>query len=1399
LEDPSEAVLLPTLKREEGGPERFALSLAGAHANGVAVDWSAYFKGTGAKRVPLPTYPFQRKRYWLSTGAAGVGDLTAAGQMSADHPLLGAAVELAGEEDGLLLTGRISLATHPWLADHAVAGTVIFPGTGFLELALRAGEQAGAETIEELTMQAPLVLPEHGAIALQVSVSGPAEDGRRELAIHSRVEGDEGEWTLNAGGVLSELTAQTPEPLDPWPPAGAEALDVEYLYDVLAEHGLEYGPAFQGLTAAWRDGERIYAEVSLPEESAHEAQGFGIHPALLDSALHGIALGASGGAGEVRLPFSWSGFSLQVAGASELRVEIVLSGEGGASISIADGAGAPLATAASLVTRPLESAGPRAGQSARSLLGIEWTEIALPEQDGAPAEVEVLLCEPAHDRSAAEAARQAALDTLEAVQVWLADESKEGLRLALTTEGAVAAGDESPDPVAAAIWGLVRSAQAEHPGRFALIDLDGSEASEAALPAALAHGLREPQLALREGKALAPRLARVASVPEEEEEANATLDPEHTVLITGATGVLGALTARHLAERHGARHLLLLSRAGLEAEGAAELRVELEGLGAEVDVVACDVSDREALAESLDSISSEHPLGAVVHCAGALADGTVDSLGAEQVEKVFAPKVDAAWHLHELTAEMDLSAFVLFSSSSGVLGGPGQANYAAANVFVDTLAERRRAEGLAATSIAWGLWEQRSDLTADLTEADLARMRRGGIEPLTDEQGLDFLDAALDLGRAQVLAVPLNLPGLRALASAGALPPIFSGLVRAPRRRSVASGSLAEKLASLPEAERESHVLALVREEVAAVLGHASGAEVEPQKAFRELGFDSLSALELRNRLSAISGLRLAATVVFDYPSSAALGEHLLAEATASGGAEKIAVRAQASEEPIAIVGMACRYPGDVSSPAELWQLVSEGRDGIAEFPADRGWDLARIYDPDGNSGTSHTREGGFLTGADEFDAEFFGIAPREALVTDPQQRLLLESCWEALEDAGIDPTSLRKTPTGVFAGVMYQDYGSVSTGTASIVSGRVSYTLGLEGPAISVDTACSSSLVAMHLASQALRGGECTLALAGGVTTLATPSIFIEFTRQRGAAPDGRCKAFAEAANGAGFSEGVGVLVLERLSDARRNGHPVLAVLKGSAVNQDGASNGLTAPNGPSQERVIRQALANAGLESKDVDAVEAHGTGTTLGDPIEAGALLATYGQDREQPLRLGSIKSNIGHTQAAAGVAGVIKMTEAMRRGVLPKTLHVDTPSSKVDWETGEIELLTEQVPWEANGRPRRAGVSSFGVSGTNAHVILEEAPKSEPLAHEVSSDGEGGEVPAQPLPDQIPLVLSAKAEPALADAAKRLADHIEQNSDLDLIDVAFSLATTRSAFEHRAVALGADRDELLAALA
>ncbi|MEU8252398.1 beta-ketoacyl synthase N-terminal-like domain-containing protein, partial [Nonomuraea sp. NPDC048916] len=671
--------------------------------------------------------------------------------------------------------------------------------------------------------------------------------------------------------------------------------------------------------------------------------------------------------------------------------------------------------------------------------------------------------------------------------------------------------------------------------------------------------------------------------------------------------------------------------------------------------------------------------------------------------------------------------------------------------------------GLPATSLSWGQWLDAGGMGSDLDESYLKNIRNLGLRPLPVEENLALLDRAMVSGEPHLVLMGVDVNKLRT--SADRILPMLRGLAGRPRsRQSLVQASIADRVAGLGDVERKEALLDAVRTQVAAILGHDGAQAISPAKAFNEIGFDSLAAVDLRNRLAAATGLRLSATLTFDYPTPRALAEYLASRMSGTAQAvpkERPASTAALAGDPIAIIGMACRYPGGVRTPEDLWRLVADGRDVISGFPADRGWD-PDLYDPEpGKPGKTYTHEGGFLYDAALFDADFFGIGPREAQAMDPQQRLLLETSWEAFEWAGIDPHSLTGTDTGVFAGVMYHDWGLRmgplpedvaayhSKGSlSSVVSGRVAYTLGLEGPAVTVDTACSSSLVALHWAAQALQGGECSLALAGGVTVMSTPDTFVDMARQGGLAPDGRCKSFGAGADGVGWSEGVGLVVLERLSDARRNGHHVLALLRGSAVNQDGASNGLTAPNGPAQERVIRRALAVAGLSAGDVDAVEGHGTGTTLGDPIEAQALLATYGQERTsgQPLRLGSIKSNLGHTQAAAGVAGVIKMVMAMRHGLLPRSLHAGTPSDQVDWDSGAVELLTEQVSWGGYGRPRRAGVSSFGVSGTNAHVILEEAPQilgeppqvlgKAPRSHAASGSSPG----SSPVRSEMPGVVS-----------------------------------------------------------
>jgi acyl transferase domain-containing protein/D-arabinose 1-dehydrogenase-like Zn-dependent alcohol dehydrogenase/acyl carrier protein len=983
------------------------------------------------------------------------------------------------------------------------------------------------------------------------------------------------------------------------------------------------------------------------------------------------------------------------------------------------------------------------------------------------------------------------------------------------TRGAVAtAPGTGPDhPAQALVWGFGRVVALEQADCWGgLADLPASPDDRAAdrLIAVLAGTDHEDQVAIRPTGVLGRRLERAATggLP-----GRRPWRPGGTVLVTGGTGALGRHVARWLA-RSGADHLLLVSRSGPDAEGAAELLADLARHGTRAELAACDIADRDALDALLAGIPADRPLTAVFHTAAVLDDGVIGSLTPDRLAEVLRVKVGGALNLDAATAGLDLSAFVLFSSSSGVFGSPGHGNYAPGNAFLDALAEDRRARGLPATAVAWSGWADGGMASGTVGE----RLQRHGVRLMDPAVAVTALQDALDHDDPALVVTDIDWQVFGAELDKGRPRRLYAALPDLQRLRAnrpaphtgdpdpadTGDGFLAH-LAALSDADRRHALLHLVRAHIAYVLNHPSPDDVEPARAFRELGFDSLTAVELRNTLGEATGMRLPASLVYDYPTPAALAEHLgerLAppQRESDVGTAVQTSRADGAEDPVVIVGMACRFPRDADTPERFWQLLADGTDAMGPFPQDRDWDLESLYDPEpGKAGRTCTLTGGFLDGFADFDPGVFTISPREALAMDPQQRLLLEMAWETFERAGIDPRALRGSRTGVFAGTNYQDYTSrpiapgdevgahLGTGnSASVLSGRLSYTFGLEGPAVTVDTACSSSLVALHLAVRSLRAGECDLALAGGVTVMSTPGLFVDFSRQGGLAADGRCKAFADAADGTGFSEGGGLLLVERLSDARRLGHPVLAVVKGSAVNQDGASNGLSAPNGPSQQRVIRAALADAGVSAAGVDVVEAHGTGTRLGDPIEAQALLATYGQGRERPLWLGSVKSNVGHTQAGAGVAGVMKMVLAMVHGVLPATLHVDAPSSQVDWGQGAVELLTEAREWPvAEGRPWRAGVSSFGISGTNAHVILEAAP-GQPAAD--TSEG-----PAA-VHGTLPWVLTARSRDALRAQAAQLLAYARQNGDLPPADLGLSLTATRTVFEHRAVVLGTDRAAL-----
>ncbi|MEU6776572.1 type I polyketide synthase [Streptomyces sp. NPDC046759] len=996
------------------------------------------------------------------------------------------------------------------------------------------------------------------------------------------------------------------------------------------------------------------------------------------------------------------------------------------------------------------------------------------------------------------------------------------------TSGAVAVSgsDAVRDARHAQVWGLGRTVALELPRRWGgLIDLpetvDDQVAAHLAdvLGQALSGRWEEDQLAVRASGVFARRLGHAPA-----RAATRRWQPRGTVLVTGGTGALGGHVARWLA-RGGAEHLVLTSRRGADAPGAAALRDELEDLGARVTLAACDVADRDAVAALL----AEHTFTAVVHAAGVPDAGMVDATTPAAFAAALAAKAGGAAHLDELLGDQELDAFVLFSSISGVWGSGGQAAYAAGNAFLDAVARRRRDRGLTATAVSWGPWAD-GGMVEDGDDEE--RLRRRGLHAMTPASAITSLQRALD--RDETLLTVADVDWTRFIVPftlgrpsplLGDLPEVRAALAQDAPDAGRGSGALAESLAGLSHEDRARTLVDLVRTHAAAVLGHRTAGAVEADRPFRDLGFDSLTAVELRNRINEATGLALPTTLVFDHPTATGLAAHLLAELT--GGQDAVATAAAAAavldelDEPIAIIAMACRYPGGVRSPEDLWELVASGRDAISRFPGNRGWDVEALYHPDpDHPGTTYTTQGGFLHDADEFDPAVFGISPREAVAMDPQQRLLLETTWEAFERAGIAPDAMRSTATGVFVGSGYQDYtgrplkvpdgveGYIPSGNAaSVISGRLSYTFGLQGPSVTVDTACSSSLTALHLAVQALRGGECSMALAGGVMVMAGPSAFTMSSRQRALSADGRCKAFSSSADGTGFAEGVGLVLVERLSDARRNGHEVLAVVRGSAVNQDGASNGLTAPSGKAQQQVIRQALANARLAPEEVDAVEAHGTGTRLGDPIEAQALLATYGRERPegQPLWLGSLKSNIGHTQAAAGVGGVIKMVMAIRNGILPQTLHVDEPTADVDWAAGNVRLLTEQTAWPAQDRPRRAAVSSFGMSGTNVHTIIEQAPRTAPAAEGEQTPAAQDAAAAPPLEtaaaplDVFPWALSAKTARSLREQAGRLLHHLDRTEGLSLPDVGRALVTTRTQLEQRAVVVGRDRHELRAGLA
>ncbi|MEV5342475.1 thioester reductase domain-containing protein, partial [Streptomyces sp. NPDC052676] len=911
--------------QRRGRDEPLALvdGLAELHLAGGRVDWEAFFAGSGARRVPLPTYAFQHRRYWVDASAASA-DAGGLGLDRADHPLLGTALTL-GDSDETLFTGSVSARSHPWLAQHTVAGETVVTGAVLAELAIRAGDETGSTTLEELTLDEPLVLPGEGALRLQIRVGAADADGRRALTVHSRPADPGATWVRHAHGVLGSGPLTPPAAPDadrtaPWPPAGATAVDPDELYAGLAAAGVSYGPRLRALTGLWQhDGDHL-AQLRISDELAEQTDGFGIHPALLDAALHPVL-------GPLTAPVRWQGVRLYATGARELRVRISpRPGTGTYALHLSDPAGAPVADIDAVTLGALDPDGLGAARTRdhdalfrlawtpRPLTPatLDWAELAMDGDDPDPATiaaavragtrvdaVRVHLATPPGVH-APHAVHATAGRALELARAWLAEDALADVPLTVVTSGAVstADGEDIADLGAAAAWGLLRSAQSEAPGRIVLVDVPdpGAPGLEATLSALVASG--EPQAAVRDSGApgtavrdsdapgvrvLVPRLERAARVPEG---GDPVWDPDGTVLITGGTGALGGLFARHLVTRHGVRHLLLVSRRGADAPGADGLLAELTGLGASVTIAACDVSDPDALAGLLAAVPAEHPLRGVVHTAGVLDDGVIAAQTPDRLAAVLRPKADAAWHLHELTRDLGLTAFVLFSSVASVVGGPGQSTYAAANLFLDALARHRAAHGLPATSISWGLWAQASELTGNLTETDLKRIARSGFLPVATEQGPRLFDLAARLG-PDAVATPLDLAVLR---EQPRIPAVLGTLVRAPRRptahgRAEDASSLADRLAALDDEDaRYAAVLDALTAEIARILGRSGPDGITPDRSFPQLGLDSLTSVELRNRVAALTGLTLPATVVFDHPTPQALAGHVLAELAPGDG-----------------------------------------------------------------------------------------------------------------------------------------------------------------------------------------------------------------------------------------------------------------------------------------------------------------------------------------------------------------------------------------------------------------------------------------------------------------------------------------------------------------------------------
>ncbi|MDV3347374.1 SDR family NAD(P)-dependent oxidoreductase [Leptothoe sp. LEGE 181152] len=1482
LPEDNEKIWLPSLRAGQNDWQQMLSSLSQLHVRGVKIDWIGFDKDYPQRRkIALPTYPFQRQRYWVDVPK----HQSLLGQPH--HVLVGNKLELASTGQ-TIYHQTINLIQYPWINDHRVYDTAVIPGVSYIAMTLATLELPA--TIESVHFLEPLFLASPNSERETELVIQPAEKMNScRVDVFSRDATQQDQWHQHAS-----LTVQdTPQLFSPL------RVDIAHLQEQLApitadtlnqlygSISVTYGPMLAVVQQAWVGNGIALSEIMVPEVLASHLANEPIHPVLLDACTRLTAdlfdvdhepgvFWAPWQVDEVTLmrpaPQRFYAYVNQATRINEQlqtrAYDIHLLDETGQAFGRIDGFTLKRAPRErflkylqadtsqylyqlqwqALDLQPqsiLSEAGtwlllvPTAqwaeqlketlvhkGQSCVVVsLGTTFQQLddhhyqvcpnqddgferlfqQLNEQSIALQGIVHLWSLTSHMEDLADSLKITCSSTLQLLQALISQEKSPTLWL--VTQGSQCLSREQiPQIQQTPLWGLGRVIALEHPELHChLLDLDEESAIAEAVQLVVKEALSadaENLVAYNQNQRYVARLKPYAADVETALASSQEnwVQPDASYLITGGLGALGLQVAQWM-KQSGATSLVLMGRRA-PSETAAAIIHDLKQVGVTVSVVQADVANAANVARVLDEIDTQlPPLKGIVHAAGVLADGLLQNQNWPQFEQVMAAKVLGSWHLHQLTQNKPLDFFVCFSSAASLLGSLGQGNYAAANAFMDGLAHYRRAQGLPGLSINWGPWAG-DGMAAQLNNSQLSRFEKAGFQPLNFEVGISILQQCLQLELPQVGVLPINWSQWSAQGTTATQMPLLRAVLPNSSKSSQ-TGWLRQQLETVPMEQRRALLMDQVQLQVAQILGITDSTTLDSHTGLFDMGIDSLMILELNNRLQACLGCQLSATDLFDYNTLDDLVNYLVQDVlqwsednlenqrqtSAETSRRDVAASdgaAHYSTEPIAIIGLGCRFPQS-TNPADFWQLLEQGIDAVTEVPVDR-WDIEQYYDPDPDvPGKMYTRYGSFLSDVDQFDATFFKISPREARSLDPQHRLLLEVCWESLEDAGVSPISLKGTQTGVFIGMMTHDYGQLAAQTvdvhtgsgngAPLAAGRIAYTLGLNGPTLTVETACSSSLVACHLACQSLRNQESNLALVGGVNLMLTPEMSVLEAQAQMNSPDGRCKTFDNSADGYGRGEGCGIVVLKRLSDAQADGDQILALVRGSAVNHDGSSSGLTVPNGLAQKTLIEQALINANVQATQVDYVECHGTGTALGDPIEINSLVKAYGKHRDQfsPIMIGSVKTNIGHTEGAAGIAGLIKVILSLQHEKIPPHLHLKQPNQRIAWDEIPVVVPTTIQSWQRGEKFRLAGVSSFGLSGTNVHVIVEEAPDTVPVSESMER------------PWHI-LTLAAKTERALQDLVGQYETYINHRPELTLSDICYTVNTGRAHFKYRLAVAG-----------